>query len=603
MKTISFLSLLCVFGFNLAQGQEVKLAPEVVITASRIPQPLNQVILPITVITAEDIARSQAYDLPALLRNQVGVEFFQAGGIGHQSSLFMRGTESDHTLILIDGVRVNSATTGTTALEHISLAQIERIEIVRGNVSSIYGSEAIGGVIQIFTKATPASTGVSIGLGVGSYQTHRGDIQVRGGQGRTRYAADIAWLDTAGFSSLKPQYVNRAEDLDRDGYRNLSFSAEMSHGFDTGTELGLRAWRSRGKVEFDGSFQDSSDQTLTSYLLTASQPINQNWVSRFNASAGSDELNSYLNAAQVSRFETKNQQLSWLNEVVLSPERRLTFGLEHLGQKVSSTSAYSQSKRTVSSATFGYLEKQGDHSWQGNIRYDDYSDFGGANSGLLAYAYQLSPGWRLSASLSNAFRAPTFNELYGAFGGNPALNPEQAISGEFGLQYEHGQTVFKMHYFQTKIDNLINFPPPKFVANNVDKANIKGLELSWATQLLSADFKSNLTLQRARDDVTGLRLLRRADAFGNLSLAKTFGAWQWGAEAQLSGPRYDIHATDFTRVRLPGYAVVNLTVDYKITPTQRLGLRLENLFDKDYELAHGYQTAGRSAFLNWRYQF
>ncbi len=587
---------------NFAHAQNVIVGPEVVVTASRISQPVERALLPTTVITAADIARSQAYDLPSLLRLQPGLEFFQAGGAGHQSSLFLRGTESDHTLVLIDGVRINSVTAGTTALEHISLAQIERIEVVRGNVSSIYGSEAIGGVIQIFTKSAHVPSGASVGLGLGSYQTRRSDVQVRGGQANTRYGFDISWLDSGGFSSIKPEYVGRAEDLDRDGYRNLSFSADINHRFNAGSELGLRAWQSRSKVEFDGSFQNSSDQTLSSYLLTAAHPINEQWLTRLNASVGNDKLDSFLDNAQVSRFESQNQQIAWLNEMAFSPERRLTFGLEHLAQTVKSSSLYSQTRRNVVSATLGYLATHGLHSWQGNVRHDAYSDFGGANSVLLAYTYQLSPAWRASASVSNAFRAPNFNELYGPFGGNPNLNPEKALSGELGLQFQHESTLLKAQYFRSRITNLINFPAPQFTATNIDRANIQGLEFSYTTRILETDFKSNLTWQRARDQQTGLRLLRRADIYGSVSLAKSIGSWRWGAEALLSGTRDDIHVKNFNRVRLPGYAVINMTLDYQLNAAQRLGIRLENALDKDYELAHGYQTAGRSLFLNWRYQ-
>ena len=599
MKPVSI-----IYAFTLAflagVSRAAALAEELIITASRLPQSLSQSLLHTTVITAQDIARSQVYDVPTLLRSQAGIELYQAGGLGRQSSLFMRGSESDHVLILINGARMNSATAGTTAIEHLPLDRIERIEIVRGNVSSMYGSEAIGGVIQIFTKSSKADPGVTVAAGLGTYDTRRAAFDFHGNIGDTRVGLGVSWLDSAGFSALKPRYVTRNEDYDRDGYQNLSFSTELSHRIND-TELSLRGLHSRAKVQFDGAFQDSSEQTLASYLFSAAHPINNKWLSRLRASIGEDKLDSFLASTKVSRFQTENRHLAWLNEITFSSEQRASFGLEQLTQKVRSSTAYRHDQRNLSSLTAGYLVKHNAQSWQSNVRHDRYSDFGFATSGLISYAYQFLPAWRLSATFSNAFRAPNFNELYGPFGGNPALNPEKGLSGELGVQYQRGQARFKAHYFQSHIRDLINFPAPQFQASNVDKAEIEGLELTYSDHVFEFDVNSSLTLQRAKDASTGLRLLRRAQIYGGMSLGKKLGAWQGQVQVLASGPKYDIHVTDFNRVKLPGYAQVNATLDYEFNKHHTLGIRLENLFDKEYEVAHGYQAPGRSVFVNWRY--
>jgi vitamin B12 transporter len=276
-------------------------------------------------------------------------------------------------------------------------------------------------------------------------------------------------------------------------------------------------------------------------------------------------------------------------------------GVEGLWQQLESNVAYSNDSRRVTGFTAGYTAALGAHDLQANLRHDDYSDFGGHTTGLLGYGYRLTPAVRASASVSSAFRAPTFNELYGPFGSNPALDPERARSAEAGLTYSGVYGLARVTAFITRTDDMINFVPPTFAATNVDRTENRGVELSWDGKLGGMDVRSALTFQNPEDESTGLGLLRRADRFGSFSLGQAHGAFDWHAELLASGPRPDVHATNFSRVTVPGYAVLNLNLGWKPARDWKLSGKLVNLLDKDYVLVHGYNTQGRAAFVELAY--
>jgi vitamin B12 transporter len=577
----------------------------IVVTPTRAPQKLATPLQHTSVITRTDIESSTASDLSTLLRQESGVEIAPTGGLGAQTAIRIRGSESDHVLVLIDGVRVNSVTTGATAIDQILLDEIERIEIVRGNVSSVYGSEAIGGVVQIFTRRGQGDMKVSGSAALGADNYRKLALAIGGELGDTRVRFGVARTQTDGFSSVRSEFVPTPftfapADIDDDGYRNTTLNLALSHRIQAGHEIGLTAFRSRGDIEYDGVYQNHSDQTLTSLSVFSENQITQSWHSRVQLSHGTDDLLSDLNGIATDRFKTRNRQLGW-NNVLNVGQGVVRLGAEGLWQQLDTDAAYSDDARRVSSLTAGYTTAIGAHDLQLNVRHDDYSDFGGATTGLLGYGYRLTPALRVSATVSNAFRAPTFNELYGPYGSNPALDPERARSAEAGLTYSGAYGLARATAFITRTRDLINFIPPTWAATNVDEAENRGVELSWSGKLAGLDVRSALTFQNPEDKTTGLGLLRRADLFGSLSLGRQAGAFDWRAEVLASGPHPDVHATTFSRVDVPGYAVLNLNLGWKPVRDWKLSGKLVNLLDKDYALVHGYNTQGRAAFIELAY--
>lgn len=585
---------------------------EIVVTASRLRQPLTHSIRHGTVIDEKAIRASLAPDLPTLLRQQAGIEITQTGGIGTQSSLFLRGANSNQTLVLLDGQRIDSATTGATALDQIMLADIERIEIVRGNVSALYGSSAIGGVVQIFTKKGAGQPGGALRASLGSYGTHTLSGGYGGQFGATRLHLSLAHRDSDGFSAVRSPFIPTIynplapfapADSDRDGYRNTTLTLNVAHDLAAGHTLSALGRFSRGRVEYDGTWSNRSEQDLDAWQLASENRLSNTWSSRLMLAASRDALDSFLDANPAGRVHTRNRQLDWLNTLDLTPTQHLTLGLGWLGQRVASDNSYTRSRREVKHAAGGYVAEFGRHGVQLNLRSDDYSDFGSHTTWLAGYGLEVAPGWRLIASASTAFRAPTFNELYiPAWGGNPNLRPEKARSWEGGLQYASGAWTARLMHFDTRTRDLIVYRWPAGNVN-LNRAEVDGWEASAGARWGEYHLDLGFTLQDPRDADSGQVLLRRAKRLGSLTLRRQTGPWLLAAEVKASGAREDLHATSFNRIRNPAYAVVNLSGTYRLGRDLSLQARIDNLFDRDYSLVHGYNTPGRSGHVELAWQF
>ncbi len=581
----------------------------IVVTPTRLSQKLAAPLQHTSVITRADIESSAATDLPTLLRQESGVEIAQTGGLGAQSAIRIRGSESDHVLVLIDGVRVNSVTTGATAIDQIMLDEIERIEIVRGNVSSVYGSEAIGGVVQIFTRRGQGKVKATAGIAAGTDEYRKLAFSLGGELGNTRMHLGAVRTRSGGFSSViedyipGPYYSFDPSDVDEDDYRNTTLNFALSHLLADGQEIGLTAMLAKGDTEFDGSYQNHSDQTLTALSLFSDNRITRNWQSRVQLSHGTDDLNSDLDGLPTDRFETRNRQLAWSNQIETGLGS-ITLGIEGLWQDLESNQSYSEDSRRVGSLVAGYVRALDAHDLQLNLRYDDYSDFGGTTTGLVGYGYRITPQWRVSASYSTAFKAPTFNELYTmAFApwyvGNPDLEPERARSAELGITFNGKLGLARATLFETRTKNLI--VPVSNTLENLDEARNRGLEFSWSGRFADMEGRVALTLQDPEDMQTGEALLRRAKSFGSVSIGQVRGDFDWRAEVLASGSHPDLHVTEFIRTTVPGYGVLNASFGWKPAPDWKLGIKLHNLLDKDYVLVHGYQTQGRGGFIELAY--
>jgi len=562
---------------------------------------------PVTIITPADIARAGQQTLVEVLQAVGGVEVASNGGAGQPSSVFVRGANSSHTLVLVDGMRIGSATLGATALENIPLNQIERVEVVPGQLSSLYGSDAIGGVIQIFTKSGRYAPSASVTAGAGSYGTSSVTAGLNRTIGSTDFSLNVGYLGSGGFDATKPGAFGH--DPDRDDYRNQNLSGKIAYHLDVRNELGLTVFQSDGHTHFDNdpTIDAVNHQTLSAFSVYSSNQITGAWKSLLRAGQGQDK--STTSGVFPSVFGTRQPQYMWQNDIKLGPGTAIA-GAEYLAQDVTSDSTFAQNHRAIKSAFAGYLGAYEKHDWQANVRNDDNSQFGNHTTGLLGYAYRPTDELRLRVGAGTAFKAPTFNDLYaidptGSFVPNPNLRPEISYSKEAGVSYQAGANRFSATYFDNHINDLVVFvsDPLTFVGTvqNLNSARIKGAELGYQGSFAGLQGRASLTLQNPVDEGTGLMLPRRAKEFASLGLGWASGSWNLGGEVVASSARFD-QAGEAEGTRMHGYALLNATAMYVLDREWSIRARWNNIFGRDYELAQNFNTPGSNVFVAVRYQ-
>lgn len=601
---------------SVTAAQPVPEPDAVVVTASRTEQRIRDAIPHTTVLTRKEIRDSQATDLPALLRSEAGFEAAQNGGVGTTfSPLSLRGGTSARTLVLIDGVRVEDAGFNTTALQHIMLDQVERIEIVRGNVSSLYGSNAIGGVIQVFTARGKGAPAPSAELMAGSRDTSRLRFGYGGAIGDTRFNVAASRFDTGGFSAIDPS-VAPAANPDRDGYRNDSASLSLSHRLSGAHEIGFSLLGARAHLDYDqvGFLQvptnvhRSRHELATGQVFWAAQ-LAQSWKARFAASDSNDRRRDTLNGNFNNRSSSRNNQFTWDNDLQITPYHRLSFGLEYLRATLDTASTFGTAplrRREAESARLGYLGRFGRHSVQANLRRDEYSDAGSADTWLAGYGFDLTEEWRLTASRSTAFRAPTFFDLDPRLLGDPNLKPERARSNELGVQWARGRDRVRVVAFQTRFQDAI-VSDAAFFRRNAGFAEVQGVESSYSGVLWGFDVRASFTVQDpVEQDTAGgpiREALRRSQKLAAISAHRTHGAWRLGGELRGAGSHRDADINaPATTVYEAGYTVLNLMARYNISKNLYLAARVENALDEDYRLVNGYNPPPSGVFFSVGWQ-
>jgi vitamin B12 transporter len=635
MKKIILLGLLMTQFFitNVFADTELKTS-DVFVTATRTPIPKDNVIADVTTISSEEIERAGSSSLPELLQRQPGIEISNLGGAGKVSTIGIRGTSSTHSIILVDGIRLSAATTGFTAIEHIPLSQIEKIEIVRGPASSLYGQDAIGGVIQIFTKKGVDGFKPYVGIGYGSYNTSNFQSGIRGGKNQTTYAINFSAINSDGFSAFVPNSSNGANsiNLDKDGYKNYSFSSSVSHKINQNYEINLQYFLSKGKNQFDNRYANYSPSfhgnyrneiELETYAVNLKSQINNTWQSGIKLSRSNDrylDLQKYNSSIAEDDdnlndlYKTTQDQLSWQNNLALS-KGSINFIYDFLKQKIKTTDLYEKTQRTNHGFMVGYNLLENNHNFQVNLRKDFNNAYDDAVTGNIGYAYTLNTNWTIASSFGTAFVSPSFNYLYALADsyalGNPNLKPEKSKNIEASVRYRNDYGSMSFTMFQNKIDDFIIYTAPsdpgsRTSTQNLNKAEIQGLTISGDQFLGHFQIKGSMTSQSAKNEDTDLYLPRRAKSFGNLNLNYYIGYWNIGIEEIFSNKRFDDKAN---AVKLSGYSITNIVAEYKFNENLNLNFRLNNVFDKDYSLAaegtsgFKYQTPGRSLFANLRYDF
>ncbi len=584
----------------VAAERPVTTGEPVVVTATRIPQKLSETSQQAVVITREEIAASGHLSLVELLAARGGVEITNSGGFGQPSAVSMRGAEPRHTMVLIDGMRIGSATAGGTAFEHIPLNQIERIEIVPGPLSSVYGSDAIGGVIQIFTRS---GTGSSARVGVGSFGTREASASFGRRINDTEINFSVGALESSSFDATKPTLPFAQHNPDSDRYRNSNASARVTQRIAEGHSLGFTAFQSEGAAHFDAGLatDDVNRQTLQAFSIFSRNRITANWSSLLRIGTTRDDSDSV--GAFPGYFRTDQHQATWQNDFQL-PVGTLVGGLEYLDQRVASNTQFKQTGRTVASIFAGYGGNFGNHGLQLNARHDDNSQFGGRDTGSLAYSYRISEPLRIRAGTGTAFKAPTFNDLYFPdlapfFFSNPNLRPERSRSREVGFDYLSGERQLGITVFQNDISDLITiFTDPATFASttqNLSRVRTEGVEIAWRGALWGWQTRAQLTLQDPRDETTGFQLRRRAKEYGSIGAERSFGRWRFGADIVGSGERFD-STNEAPNTRMHGYGLLNLTAGYAVARDWSIHARWNNVFDREHELVQFFNTPGSSLF-------
>ena len=589
-----------------APGRPQTLDP-MVVTASRTSQPISDVLADVSVIGPDEIARAGVDSVVELLQRQPGVEITQTGGPATRSGVYLRGANTGQTLVLIDGVRFSSATEGTTTLEAIPLDQVERIEIVRGPASSLYGADAIGGVIQIFTKKGGGTPTANASASYGTYNTWDVKAGVTGSADALTYALQLAAKESAGFNAMtNPAAYNY--NPDPDGYTNQSVSASLGYTFAPDQVLTAQYLRSRLNTSFDSGIPVAA-QTITTaqtWQVTSRNRLASFWTSQLTAASGLDDAQTQtIDGSQP--FRTTQNQFTWQNDFVL-PAGTLTAGYDHRVENVANDANFAVTSRTTNSYFGVYRLNAGQQALQANLRNDDSSQYGSQTTGGIAYAYRVSPSLRLTAGYSTGFKPPSFNDLYYPGFGNPDLKPETSRNVEGGI-YWNGSVAdanveARAIVYRNKVQDLIvivcdvdwNCQP-----QNVDSATLEGVTLAMDVQATGgATLGASLDLQSPTNDANGKLLPRRSRQHGAVTVGYPVGPLRLGAEVVASGLRYNDVSN---RVQMGGYAIVNLTAEYALPNRVTLFVRGTNVLDKNYELAAGYATGGAMWLAGVRAQF
>lgn len=592
----------------------------VIVTATRTPINVDESLSSVTVITRADIERLQPVSVIDLLNGLPGVTFAQAGGIGQQSSLFLRGTNSTHTLVLIDGVRIGSITAGIAAFEQIPVEQIDRIEIVRGPRSSLYGADAIGGVIQIFTRHGQPDGGITPSLSVttGSNGFVNSQVGLSGGDTHAWYNLSLGGEYTSGINACRVGAGEAfqgcfVDEPDDDSYRNYNGSANGGYRWDNGTELAVTWMRSKSDISFDGSpygGNEAVNQQEVAGARLSFSPL-ELWKVTLNAGQSRDDSQTYYNGTYLGQYvprtatgyaDSRRNQASWQNDISLTSNQLLTIGFDYQQEHIASDAGYLDSTRGDAGTYAQYQGTFGQNEVQLSARHDHNDQFGNHDTGAAAWGYKFDDGMHLTASYGSAFHAPTFNDLYYPYGsGNPALKPESSRSAELGLSQKVDIWNWALNAYQTRINQLITLDS-NYVPQNVSQARIRGLEAQLGVTLQGWRMQTYLTaLQPINDDGgsnNGNLLARRPERTARIEIDKSFGAFALGGTFNADGKRYDDLANQH---RLGGYTTTDLRASYAFASNWKVEARLANAFDRDYETAYYFNQPGRTWYLTLRY--
>ncbi len=579
---------------------------EVVVTANRSAHLLDTTLAATTVLTRAQIENLQARSMEDLLRGVDGLAIGNSGGPGKLTSFFVRGTDAEHLLVLVDGIRIGSATAGTAALQNLPVEMIERIEFVRGPRSSLYGSEAVGGVLQIFTRrGGGGGMQPEISVSGGSLDTRQAAVGFSGGDEQAWFSLQGSAQSTAGFDACRGSSSEFAgcftEEPDLDGYRYRSLALRAGGELGERTQLDASLLRAPSRVQFDGSFTNRSRllQQVAGVGITHAVDADNHLALRLGRNW--DRSDDYLDDVFQGDFNTRRDSVSAQWDVQLAKGQMLTLGADYLNDVVTGSTDFDVDARHNKALFVQYLGELGPWRTELSLRGDDNEQFGRHGTVSAALGYAVSDALQFVAQYGSAFKAPSFNELYYPGFSNPLLEPERSRSVELAAKGRVEAARWRVSLFHTQIRDLIGFDS-NFLPANTSAARIRGAEASalfpWREWQLDAGATLLDTENRANDANLGNALSRRPKLAGHLDLERRLGGVRVGARWIAEGARFDNAAN--TR-RMGGFGTLDLRAEYAVSADWRLQARVANLFDKQYETVAFYNQPGRALYMTVRY--
>ena len=599
----------CALALTQTQAQaqaQVQAQQQVSVTATRVATPVNQLVAEVTVIERTVIERSAGRTLVEFLSQQAGLQFTSNGGLGKAASLFIRGLEARHTLLLVDGIRVGSATLGTPSLDNLPLEAVERIEIVRGPMSSLYGNGAFGGVIQVFTRQAAQGVSANAKLSAGSQRFGQAAAGLGFGDDKVDVAVQVQHTDTRGLSATNARVPFGNFNADDDGFRQNSGSLRLGWRPAGDWRVELLALQSTGLTRIDDGPGADARAELENRLvgLSASGSVVSGWKTRFSLNESTDAYNTLASAsafAALGVIETRSRQAA-LENTVATPLGTALLLLERTAERVGRPGApFAVSQRDIDGVAAGLSGNAAAHSWQASVRRDSNSQFGGVTTGALAYGYAVTPAWRLGASYGTSQVLPSFNQLYFPGFGNPKLLPEEGKHAELSAAWTRGEHRVRAAWYDYSYRGFISSGP---LPVNLPRVAIDGVTLSYEGRWRDVDLHASYDHTDPRNDTVGnanfgKQLARRAKEALRLGGDWQAGAWTAGASVAAFSHRFD-NAANTTR--LGGYATLDLRAEWALSRELALSVRVNNVGDKDYNTVLGYNQPGREGFVTLRYR-
>ena len=582
---------------SLVAANESEVEGELIVTATRIPALLKDVLPSSQVITEADIRRLQPRDLPSLLGRMSGVDFRDSGGRGSVSGAFIRGASPAQTIILIDGVRSASVTVGATALELIPIESVERVELVKGPLSGLYGADAVGGVIQVITKKgrkQRLSPGLHARYGTDDTQDYTAELNA--GNERGGFHASFSYENAAGFDRTT---IKTGGNADRDSFDEFALNVSGHYRIFDQLEAQVNVIRTDAHNEFDNLFgsdrNHDSDTKIASNALKLEYAASEALKLNLNVGYFRDESNIPVFGSSIT---TRRMSYLLQADYQMHENHVITAGVEYYDDRAETLSAFAQTSRDNVAGFLQWQGRYGKLSAVGSVRYDDNETYGDNTNGTMAVEYAFLDNLAAVISYGTAFRAPSFNDLFFPGFGNPNVAPEESETVEVSLKGNHFGARWRLSGYYTDVQNLIGFDPFTFTAANTSEATLQGVEFETNFVYVGWNVNTNLNYLDARDDSTDEYLDDRAEFAANLQVYRGFGALDVSFDLQAESGRHD-------RVgqTLDGFAIIGTNLNYRFNDKLRVSGRLDNLFDEDYTLnlatvSHAFRTYGRTATVS-----
>ena len=588
----------CIAPASLYAQTPVSQLEDIVVTPGRIAQAQADALGDVTVIGRDELAGAGQDSLAQIMSRHHGIQFADSGGPQTPTSVFLRGANANQTLVLVDGVRINSSTLGNINWNALDPALIERVEVLRGAASSLYGSDAIGGVVNIITRRDGGDRPLQAhgNLGFGSHGTFKSSAGASGAQDGWDYAFSASVAESDGYSATGPLALFGAYHPDRDGYSQHGFSGSLGYRWKPGHHIGLTAYNNYIDADYDNGEFSHPLHAITrqqAYTLTSTDQLTDRWQSvlRFGLTK---EMGDDRDPFYPATYGSLQRSYSWQNTLQVDERQSLSLSLERLEERARGSNVYQEDRRDTNSAGLIWRGNFARHHLQASARNDNISGYGNQATGSLAYDYDIAPGWRVGVAGNTGFKAPTMSDLYGPWGSNPDLQPEKSRNIEASLRYTSAEYELGLTAYRNKVRNLIA-SDETYTMQNIDSATLRGVSLTGSRNWGDTRVHAGFDYLDARNDETGSRLARRARHSYRIGVDHQIGQFALGAQYRFTGHRYDDAANT---TRLGGYGLLDLSASYAFTSKVAVQVRWNNVLDKDYANAYGYNMPGSNVFVN-----